>query len=114
MGVKKTLDDIIVEDVEAEPKRPNQQVEDLVPREGLVFQNLDDAYHYYNRYAWTKGFSIRKGNMREDKLQQNVQAPHPKTKVGSEACIVLSLQRDGTYKVLRRQFLASQRTISGV
>ncbi|KAG9444844.1 hypothetical protein H6P81_016184 [Aristolochia fimbriata] len=136
--VRETLDDITVE------------VDDPVPREGLEFQKLDDVYQYYNRYAWIKGFSIRKGNMvrrkngvpcfrsfvcskegkrREDKQRQNVQDPRLETRVGCEACMVMSINSDDSYRVSRfkeehnhpvvasptkSQFLASQRSINGV
>ncbi|KAG9446980.1 hypothetical protein H6P81_013108 [Aristolochia fimbriata] len=140
----------VVQEVHVDPNSPKQPVDDPVPREGLIFQDLDEAYQYYNKYAWINGFSIQKGNMvrrkngvphfrsfvcskegkrREDKRRQSVQAPHPETRIGCEACMALSINSDGTYKVSRfkeehnhpvvgsptkRQFLASQRCINGV
>ena len=41
--------------------------EDVTPRIGLEFASVDDAYNFYNKYAWLSGFGVRKDTSRKDK-----------------------------------------------
>ena len=46
--------------------RNDQDLQDknIVPRVGKTFQCEEDAYQFYNSYAQTKGFSIRKCHLK--------------------------------------------------
>jgi hypothetical protein len=37
------------------------------PKEGQVFQTIEEAYEFFNMYSWEVGFGIRYGRSRVDK-----------------------------------------------
>lgn len=41
--------------------------ENKIPKVGMDFNNLEEAYTYYNGYAKVAGFSIRKGSDKKKK-----------------------------------------------
>ncbi|XP_039117538.1 putative protein FAR1-RELATED SEQUENCE 10 [Dioscorea cayenensis subsp. rotundata] len=49
----------------------NQEVF-LAPHVGMLFDSMDEAYDYYNQYAYKKGFSVKKGAIRKSEKDGNV------------------------------------------
>ncbi|OMO50386.1 hypothetical protein COLO4_38100 [Corchorus olitorius] len=50
----------------------NEEEVSVKPHVGMVFDSEEEAYDYYNRYAYQKGFSVRKGATRKSEKDGNV------------------------------------------
>lgn len=90
-----------------------------VPKLGMIFQSDDEAYDFYNRYARSVGFSIRKSSSthRSDKTvsrrifccsKEGVYREHSRgapmkprlqTRTDCKARLVIRIQDDGSYSV---------------
>lgn len=98
----------------------NESNEDEIPKLGMVFESLDHAYEFYNKYAGKTGFSVRKGqgtrsqngvvrvkvyycsaegHRQKDKRRTDVKKPRPNSRHGCKACLVVTLQTNGKYLV---------------
>ncbi|XP_020244856.1 protein FAR1-RELATED SEQUENCE 5-like [Asparagus officinalis] len=92
----------------------------VAPEVGMEFENEDNAYEFYNKYAGAVGFSVRKswtgktaGNVtrsrifvcsregfRHDKKgAKEVKKPRAETRIGCPARLVIKLTKTGTYRV---------------
>ncbi|XP_027173408.1 protein FAR1-RELATED SEQUENCE 7-like isoform X2 [Coffea eugenioides] len=98
----------------------------FIPYYGQLFDSDDEAYKFYNMYAATIGFGVRKeycnkdklgmvtsrkfacnkeGFRRQDKRDRETKRPRTETKTGCLACVIILLDRDTKmYKVT--QFVA--------
>ncbi|KAH7663319.1 FHY3/FAR1 family protein [Dioscorea alata] len=59
------------DDTEKASEDINQEVF-LAPHVGMLFDSMDEAYDYYNQYAYKKGFSVRKGAIKKSEKDGNV------------------------------------------
>ncbi|MCL7037455.1 hypothetical protein MKW94_026412 [Papaver nudicaule] len=97
----------------------SKEIEIEVPKLGMIFQSDDEAYDFYNRYARSVGFSIRKSSSthRSDKTvsrrifccsKEGVYREHSRgapmkprlqTRTDCKARLVIRIQDDGSYSV---------------
>lgn len=98
----------------------------FIPYYGQLFDSDDEAYKFYNMYAATVGFGVRKeycnkdksgtvtsrkfacnkeGFRRQDKRDRETKRPRAETKTGCLACVIILLDRD-TKKYKVAQFVA--------
>ncbi|XP_019055588.1 PREDICTED: protein FAR1-RELATED SEQUENCE 5-like [Nelumbo nucifera] len=105
------LDDVNDEDVD-------KTIEEL--RLGMMFENLDDAYCFYNEYARRVGFSTWKGKERKTrsgvikdktfccfaqgfrnlKPRDNVKYYRDSTRTGCQAHMLVGLKESGQYSII--------------
>lgn len=90
------------------------------PRLDLLFDSENDAYEFYNTYAETVGFFVRRSTLwttsknivtrrtfvcsregfREKKKgAREVKSPRPETRIGCPACMTIRLTPNGRYRV---------------
>ncbi|XP_010277968.1 PREDICTED: protein FAR1-RELATED SEQUENCE 5-like isoform X2 [Nelumbo nucifera] len=104
-------------------EKSNPIPEEWIPKIGMIFNTVDEAYEFYNTYAGRVGFSARKDNRvlckrtcqirfskfccsREgrrrdtDKRRLNVKNRRAETRCGCMAAMKISRWKDGCYRVI--------------
>jgi zinc finger SWIM domain-containing protein 3 len=92
----------------------------MVPELGMIFDNENTAYEFYNRYSGHVGFSVRKsssdksaenitrsrifvcsreGFRKDKKGAKEVKRPQPETRIGCPARMTIKITLDGRYHV---------------
>ncbi|KAF5178273.1 Gata transcription factor [Thalictrum thalictroides] len=118
-GCTLELNDAVQKDGDP-PSAVNCNIDMKVPKLGMVFQSDDQAYDYYNRYARSVGFSIRRSSTthradrtvskrtfccsQEGKYRSHSRGPPKKqrsnTRTDCKACFAIKIQGDGNYSLV--------------